>query len=244
MRHLMALLLLGATACDSLLEVKIPGRVPASTLDDPLLAPTLVVGALGEFECAYAQYVVTTGVLAEEYLISGFLLASNIWGRRWRPNIVTTSGDCGGSYGYYTPLQRARFMAEDGFRRVEGFADADVPGKTGMLAQLAAYGGYSYALLGEGFCEMAIDGGSLMTRTQVWTKAEEWFSRAIDLAQTAGDADIRNMALVGRARVRLNLGKGAEAAGGCGAGAGGIRPECRVLDGNDPSGEPGVQRQY
>jgi hypothetical protein len=103
-------------------------------------------------------------------------------------------------------------MAEDGSRRIEAFPDAEVTNKTGLLAQLAAYAGYSYTLLGEGFCDMAIDGGPLQTRAEIWMKAEEWFTKAIALAQAANDASIRDMAYVGRARVRLNLGRKEEAA--------------------------------
>ena len=201
-----------ATGCDSLLEVKMPGQVAETELDNPGLAATMVTGALGEFECSLGQYVATTGVLTGEYIISGFLLASNIWGRRWRPNIIETAGGCGGGYGYYTPLQTARFMAVDGSRRIEAFPDAEVPGKTTMLATLAAYAGYSYTLLGEGFCDMAIDGGPLKTRAEIFAEAEQWFSKAITLATAPADTSILNMARVGRARVRLNLGNTSGAA--------------------------------
>jgi starch-binding outer membrane protein, SusD/RagB family len=195
-----------ATGCDSLLEVKMPGQVAETELNNPALAATLVSAALGEFECSLSQYVATTGVLTGEYLVSGFLLASNIWGRRWRPNIIETAGGCGGGYGYYAPLQTARFTAVDASRRIEAFPDAEVPGKNTMLATLAAYAGYSYTLLGEGFCDMAIDGGPLKTRAEIFAEAEQWFSKALTLATAPGDTSIRNMALVGRARVRLNLG--------------------------------------
>jgi hypothetical protein len=57
---------IGATACDSLLEADIPGRVEESALNDPALATTLVNSALGQFECAYGNYVATVGVLTEE----------------------------------------------------------------------------------------------------------------------------------------------------------------------------------
>src|SRR5262245_3787303 len=195
------------TGCDSLLEVKMPGQVAETELDNPALASTMVTGALGEFECSLGQYVATTGVLTGEYIIGGFLLASNIWGRRWRPNIIETPGTCGGGgYGYYTPLQTARYMAVDGSRRIEAFPDEQVPGKTSMLATLAAYAGYSYTLLGEGFCDMAVDGGPLKTRAEVFAEAEQWFNKAITLATAPADTSILNMALVGRARVRLNLG--------------------------------------
>jgi hypothetical protein len=58
------------TACSSLLDVDIPGRVEAGALDDPQLAGTLVSSALGQFQCAYAAAVATTRVLAEEYIVS------------------------------------------------------------------------------------------------------------------------------------------------------------------------------
>src|SRR5467141_1356059 len=69
-----AALFLGAAACNSLLDVSIPGSVAVSELDNPALAPTLVNAALGEFECAYAQYVPTTGILSGEYIISGLTI--------------------------------------------------------------------------------------------------------------------------------------------------------------------------
>src|SRR6266849_2111292 len=191
-------LYLAAAACNNLLEVKIPGSVVAADLNNAGLAQTMVTSALGEFECAYGQYVTTTGILSEEYWISGFSINSNFLGWRADAEIRATPGDCtaGVGYGYYVALQRARFLAEDGSRRIEAFADAAVPAKTDKLAQLAAYAGYSYTLLGEGFCNMAIDNGPLITRAQVWTKAEDWFTKAITLAQSAGNTDIATMSLV------------------------------------------------
>jgi hypothetical protein len=113
-------------------------------------------------------------------------------------------------------LQRARFLAEDYTRRVEGFPDALVPAKADKLAQLAAYAGYSNALLGEGMCSMTVDFGPRMTRAQVFSRAEDWFTKAITLARSATDQvlgnSIKSMAFVGRARVRMDLGNGAGAA--------------------------------
>ncbi len=214
-RALIAGLLLGVVACNNLLDVSIPGSVQASDLDNPGLAQTMVSSALGEFECAYGMYVATTGILSEEYWVSGFTIGVNIWGWRGDAELRATAGECTigtGSYGYYVPLQRARFLAEDASRRIEGFADAAVPAKTDKLAQLAAYAGYSTLLLGEGFCNMALDNGPRITRTEVFAKAETWFTKAITLATTAGNLDIKNMAFIGRARARLDQGKGALAA--------------------------------
>lgn len=204
------------TACSSLLDVDIPGRVEAGALDDPRLASTLVSSALGQFECAYAAAVATTGVLSEEYIVSSYFVNANIWG--WRGvETKTEPGNCAenrnaSNLGYYTPMQAARYMAEDGIARINTFDDADVPDKAELLAQLAVYGAYSYVLLGENYCEMAFDAGPIMQPDEVLATAEAKFTDAISLAEAAGDDDLRNMALIGRARVRLDLGKKPEAA--------------------------------
>jgi hypothetical protein len=208
-------LVIGNAACDSLLDVDIPGRVEESALNDPALAPTLVNSALGQFECAYTNYVATVGVLTEEFLVSSFFVDANIWG--WRGiELRTAEGTCAGrnasGFGAYTPLQQARYLADDAASRIEGFDESVLPGKTLMLAQLAAYGGYAYLLLGEGFCEMAIDQGPLMMPEQVLEIAEQRFTSAITLAQSAANTDLANLAITGRARTRLNLGRNADAA--------------------------------
>ena len=206
----MLLAIMVGSACNTLLDVDVPGSVPVETLDSPLLATTLVNGALGEFECAYGNYVTTTAVLSAEVLISGVTIGSNIWGRRWRADILNVSGTCGG-YGYFAALQRARYMAQDATTRITGWADADVPGKASLLATLAAYEGYTYLLLGEGLCNAAVNEGPLQTRAQMYAKAEAIFTTAMTGGTTA-DSLIRRMATVGRARARLNLGRASEAA--------------------------------
>jgi hypothetical protein len=55
------------------------------------------------------------------------------------------------------------------------------------------------------------DAGPELSQTEVFTLAEERFTRALAAAETAGDAELRNLVLVGRARARLNLGKTADA---------------------------------
>lgn len=211
-------LALALVGCEKLLDVTIPGEVDARDLANPQLARSLAVSALGEFECAYNAYINGVSILSDEYWISSGWRNYNIWGarledlRRWGGVCLDNLGN-GDALGFWQALSRARFQADDVFRRIEAFSDGELTiNRTQTMAQLAAYGGYSYTLLGEAYCEMAIDGGPLMTPAQVLGRAEERFSTALQLAQQAGDNQIRNMALVGRARVRLNLGRGAEAA--------------------------------
>ena len=188
---LLAPIVLGTAACDSLLDVDLPGTVEASALDNPALARTMVNSALGQFECAYTSYVATTGILSHEYINASSWLNINTWG--WRGlELHSIAGGCPGGrdatgLGAYTPLQQARYLAEESARLIEGFPDEAVPDKADMLGHLAAYAGYAYVLLGEGYCEMAIDQGPLIPLTDVLRTGEERFTTAIAHAQTAGN---------------------------------------------------------
>lgn len=198
-------------ACDSLLEVENPGAVEASDLENPALAGTIVNSALGQFECAYTSYVVSTSLLADEMINSSGWLNINPWG--WRGlELETITGVCAGgrgttTLGAYTPLQQATFLTSSGADLIAAFPEEDVVGdKNEMLGLLAAYGGYSHLLLGEGFCEMAIAEGSLLQPAEVIAMAEAKFTAALGFAQQIGDEELEQFALLGRARARLDLG--------------------------------------
>lgn len=204
------------TACDGLLNVEIPGAVSEDDLNNSALARTLFNSGLGAFECAFGNYVATVGVLTEEYVVSSGWLNDNIWG--WRGiETRTAPGACSNNrnasgFGAYTPLQGARFMLESTLERIEKFDPASVPGRDQMITTLNAYTGYTYTLLGEGFCEMAIDQGPVIQPAEVLRRAEAHFTEAINRSGAGSDANVRLLALLGRARVRLNLGNKSGAA--------------------------------
>jgi starch-binding outer membrane protein, SusD/RagB family len=202
-------------ACDSLLDVDLPSRLPAGALDDPAMAPTLVLSAIADFECALANYISATGMLTDELIGSTGWIAPTEWDER---RIFPNNGNLGSAsctalgWGIFRPLSTAYFTARDAGRRIGGLTDEQVPSRTRLLAQSAAYGAYALTLLGEAFCEVAVELGPLMRPTETLTRAEQEFTEAMQLAQQAGDAETLNMTRVGRARVRLDLGKKAEAA--------------------------------
>jgi len=207
---LMATLLLGAAlACDSLLNVQSPSRVPASVLDDPANAELAVNGAQADFECALASYVALGGMMAGE--LEDATLSAGRWDYDRR---TVTSGDAygpnqcndGSFLGLYTPLSVARFQADNATHHLQGWTDAQVSNRHDLIAKASAYGGYTLTLLGEGFCSAAIDVGPQLMPPQLLDSAEARFSTAIAEATTAGDASTLNLARVGRARVRLALG--------------------------------------
>jgi hypothetical protein len=208
-----AVLLLAActavTACDldNLLDVSLPGNVLEESLNDPALAPVLAQSVVADFECAWNNYVTGTALISDQFIQA----SGNLVQRNWGTRRVTSSdasyaqSGCNTAYGIYTTLHTARFQAEDVFRRISNFPEAQVPNRTRLLATARVYGAYALVALGEGFCEMAIDLGPLLTRADVLRLAENRFTEALALATESSTPDLLNMALVGRARARLDL---------------------------------------
>lgn len=213
---------LAAGACDGierLLEVDAPSQIPVGTLDDPVKAQLLVNGVIADFECAYGAYVALSGILGEE------LIETTQTANRWpydRRHVLSSDqlyGEFGcEALGVYRPLSTARWTADAVLAKLEGWTDAQMPAnvnRTQLIATTAAYAGYAYLIMGEAFCSMAFDGGPEVQSSDAFRLAEERFTRALAAAAQVGGAagtDLRNMALVGRARARLNLGRYADAA--------------------------------
>jgi hypothetical protein len=208
---LLALILAASTACNSLLTVDNPGRVPADALGDPSLMPTLEAAAIQQLQCGIASFAATAGMLSGEYWSANGFVNNHPWEWRGAAEIRNEPGSCTVTrastfMGFYTPLQQARYQLDDTFTRLETFTDAQVPNRARYVTEMRAYAGYAYTLLGEGMCQMTIDNGPAMTKAEVWAIAEARFTDAIARATTINDANLRNMATVGRARVRLDLG--------------------------------------
>lgn len=214
---LVALLSLG---CSDILEVELPGRIPSELLGDPTTAPTLAASVVADFECAFSNYVNSTSTLSDQFLgASGNLNAKN-WGTRkiYEEDTANEQTSCNGFHGAYTPLQTARFQANDVLARLQVWTDEEANFALAPLrARVAVFGAYAYTLLGEGYCAMRLDQEpGIRTPDEVLAIAETKFTEALTLvnAMTAGDArtELLNLASVGRARVRLDLGNTAGAA--------------------------------
>src|SRR5690606_4743863 len=198
-------------ACDALdkaLEVETPSRLPASELESPANAELLVASAQRDLECAYASYIVASGLVAGE-LQDGSQTASR-WDydrRTLRPEQTSyASTSCQGAYGLYTPLNTARFTADNATMRLEGWTDDQVANRQELIARAANYAGFALTFIGETFCSAAIDVGPELTSAQVFEEAEARFTKALDAAQAAGNAQLASLAYLGRAKARLNGG--------------------------------------
>jgi starch-binding outer membrane protein, SusD/RagB family len=213
-------LLVAFAACQDaskILDQEAPSRVEAGTLDNPSFAQLLVNGAIGDFECALGDYIIVGGLVGDELLDAQLSQAGWDYDRRtiFPGSLPYGNTACGATQvvGLYTPLSVARYQADNALKKLQGWTDAQVANRQSLMAQAATYAGYSLELLGEAMCSAAIDVGPEMSRTQLFTEAENRFSVAITAAQAASpvNAAMLNAARLGRARARLNLNKLAEA---------------------------------
>lgn len=209
-----------ALGCSDILQVELPGKIPTELLDDPKTASTLASSVVADFECAFSNYVNSTTTLSDQFLgASGNLNAKN-WGTKkiYEDDAGNERTTCTGAYGAYTPLQTARFQANDIGTRLRGWTDslAQVP-LAPLRARVAALGAYAHTLLGEGYCSMRFDREQqIRTPQQVLTIAEAKFDTALTLVNAMTASALRdsltNLVYVGRARVRLDRGDKAGAA--------------------------------
>src|SRR5687767_2284956 len=213
-------------ACETLrdpLTVEPASRIPSEVAEVSAYAKVLSDGAIADFECAFNAYAAMSGLVGEEFIYAQQTASRTPYDRRNTSKDDTdyAINSCTNNLGVYTPLQVARASNENLIRLLNTWSDAEVfagagqPNRTNLLAIASAYAGYSYVLLGEGFCSMAvsyvnpdntIDFGGEITRDSVFRLAVARFTEAIAAATTASNTGIRTLAHVGRARAKLNLG--------------------------------------
>ncbi len=211
MKVLTAVLTLGFTAAcsnfDRLLSVQTPSRLAEEAYLVPENAALISASAVADYECALGGYVVASGLGAGEFIETTQTAARWSYDRR---NILAVdatyaTAGCEG-IGVYTPINTARYTNDQAVRRLEEWTDTQVPNRQRLIAVNSAMAGFSLILLGEGFCEGAIDVGPSLTPAQLFDSAEVRFTRAITAATAAADQNLLNLAYVGRARARINNG--------------------------------------
>lgn len=209
-------MLLAACNTDRLLNVNVPNRVQASTLNDPKQSALMVNSTIGDFECALGSYIVVEGLISDE--LSDAQLGAAAWpyDRRdanTQPSGIYGTNGCNNnqSPGLYAPLSTARWSADNALTNLQGWTDAQVPNRSSLIAQSATYSGFDYALLGMSMCSAAFDLSAPIDQKAMFANAEKRFTTAIDAATSSGETAMLNASLVGRARVRLFQGNPAGA---------------------------------
>jgi starch-binding outer membrane protein, SusD/RagB family len=192
-----------------------PSQLSTATVFTPQNAQLIVNSSQGDFECAYNEYIVGSGLFTDE-LANAISQTSNFdYDRRTiTPSSPYGTGTCNSQQqpGVYTPLSAARASNDTAVSHLEGWTDAQVPNRVKLIGVASAYAGYSLVLLGEGMCTAAINLSPELTDAQLFAEAKIRFDSAVSTATKAGDTQTLDLALLGRARTQLDLGNSAAAA--------------------------------
>lgn len=202
---LVILLTMSGLACDSLLDVASnPQTVDASRT---INIEEAVNGATVDLMFGFDEKISFGGLFGDEFVNTGTAPAIQLFDQRLVPtNHGAGQGrgaDLGG--GFYIPLQRANTVSELHLERIVEGGFAGVTPDSPEFALFSVYAGFAKLWLADLYCTVALRGvGPEHTPAQVYQLAADDFTRALGTAGIA--ADIRQAALVGRARVALILG--------------------------------------
>lgn len=216
------LLIVGAlgaplVACDtdSLLDVDDPEFATPESLNTPEGLPTVIAGAVGDFQVAYSgaggdAFLSVNALITDEFYSSGtFTTRTATDERNQFPTVQGNTSD-----GAYNRLQAARVSLSNAAQSVASFASAG--NSDPRFAELKSLEGYAYVALAEGFCGpipfgqaelgVATEEGAPISLQDAFLTAVQRFDAA--LASNAGS----NLAKVGKGRALLNAGNFQEAA--------------------------------
>jgi hypothetical protein len=195
------LVLASAAACD--FEVTNPGPTDDTFLDRPEAHQAVANGAANRFFDALNEVSYTTSAVTRETFPSGSTSAFGISNRQQAGILEYDDEHIGDGW---TSAHRGRYIGESGFDR---FAETNPSGNSGYrpAVEAALWAAYASRLIGENWCESAIDGGPIIPRAEMLKRAETWFTKAIDAAgSVAALASFKTAAIAGRASVRVQLG--------------------------------------
>ena len=216
-----AVLALSLGACESLLEVDLPGNLTEDKLNDPALAEVLVTSVVGDFECGFVDYMRYPGQWFEESQNSSQSRPDALSGLRSQLTGVYADPCASGTGPIWTTIQVPRQQAQRAvdFIRAMAFTPTTLPDTTFLIAKARLYEAYSIQLLAEQFCAITMSprdpltgtyaAGPLVTRVAAYDTAEVKFTEAITKgltvtgARATEAAAVVNAARVGRARSRL-----------------------------------------
>src|SRR5262245_48217501 len=210
-RTLACATLIGAsvTGCKGILDVQNPGALKEEQLTDPALETFLVNGAIGEFQYSYGYYALYSAIMSDE----AFTDHTNVGVRELSLHSFGDLNDVNQSV--FENLSRGRAEADDALARLKIILGANA-GSSLNVARVLAYGGYSYTLLAEGFCEATVSLSPALPSSEMFKRALTHFDSAVTIAtasavgasaaNAAAATDIINMARVGAARAALKLG--------------------------------------
>jgi hypothetical protein len=210
--------ILAACSTESLTRVELPDVATAGAISGKDGLPTLLAGAVGEFQVAFGGSGNTEGQAALSGLFTDELANVSTYSQHREIDARAIPIDNSIMRSTFLSLQRARNRAE-----VTAAAYADLDPSAPGRAQALNLAGFSYVLFGENYCSgvpfstTGADGsftfGNPVGTDSVFGLALARFDQAAAAATGSGPAAATQLTLasLGRARALLSLGRYAEA---------------------------------
>jgi hypothetical protein len=187
-----------AGGCSDFLKVENPNTVTASDVNPLSDAGTLAASALQDFAASWGTYVVFGGIYTGELYSADVNSPGNLTSVRLVDPTMTN--------GYLSSMSRARVLANKVVAALKGTSAEN----SVNTAKAWMVSGYSFLAFAEYFCSMAVDGGPELNTAALLDSTIANLTKAVDVGTAVGTAEalqIKNAALVGRARAYLFAGK-------------------------------------
>ena len=193
--------LLSLSACstvDEILEAENPARIDEDQLNDETLATVLANSTIGALNGSFSGHITSAALFTDEVLYG---INDEQSARR---NLRIIKYDEGGPFAGYS---RVRFMGDSIAGRLRSLLPNAASDR--RLALALAVAGYGFVLLSEEMCEGTIDvGAKIYSPKELAQLGIARFEEAVKVATAAGSGanDVKNLALVGLARMALLAG--------------------------------------
>ena len=210
-----------ATACNDFLQAENPGAVEVQDVSNPAYVGLIANGPIFGFQQAWTDMTYWNAQFTDELFNRAVFVEEGQIDRRELFSDMTYINAF-----IYAPMQRARFLGEDGARRLKSLL-GDTATRDLRVARALAYEGYSYIALGETMCTTPINVGRPKTSPEMFADAITRFQEAITIAQASrtflsaqtpvnsnallATDSVLNFARVGAARAALNRNDRAQA---------------------------------
>ncbi len=207
-RFLLAGCVLSIAGCSDILQVDLPDALTDDALTDPDGAEIQVNSVIGLVECGYAAFTIEAAGFEDGFQATA-AVGSGYADYSPRP----AEGTCDTSDSesdWFDPLMIGRSFGFGTYERISGWTQQQVPDRQKLLGLTALYTAVALDVFGEHFCDMAIDGGPLLSPAETLDLAEEWVNTALGHIATTGDFEglndattsVETMAYGLRARIR------------------------------------------
>jgi hypothetical protein len=186
------------TGCSDFFDVTNPGVILDADLNSVRGALALVTGMSSDFSEGYDGAAFAVARLSDEMAGSG---SYNSTGDFRRGDFRSDDAN-----GYWNDIQRARWVAEDGLRRMRDDIEGFPFDNNELTARAYLLAGMANRWFGETFCQIIYEAGEAQPKSAAFNRALPQFDEAIKHGGGAGASDIVTAARGGKMQAYVGLG--------------------------------------